>query len=89
MNEKKIRRCFVVYDRKTGEVRVSHPELTELGDFARNDRVDYDKHEAMFLEIGERSGCLLGAFVWRTNRGQAVRNCPTPLIHSKNVFMRG
>ncbi|XP_071810149.1 leucine dehydrogenase-like isoform X2 [Asterias amurensis] len=71
MKEKKIWRCFVVYDRKTGEVRVSHPELTELGDFARDDRVDYDKHEAMFLEIGERSGCLLGAFVWRTNRGQA------------------
>ncbi|XP_022104027.1 uncharacterized protein LOC110986459 isoform X2 [Acanthaster planci] len=71
LKEKKIRRCFVVYDTSAGEVRVSHPELEELARFAREDRVDYDKHEAVFMEVGARSGCLLGAFIWRTNRGQA------------------
>ncbi|XP_038054455.1 leucine dehydrogenase-like isoform X1 [Patiria miniata] len=71
LKEKKIRRCFVVYDSRAGEVRVSHPELEELVRFSREDRVDYDNHEAVFLEVGARSGCLLGAFVWRTNRGQA------------------
>src|SRR5258708_19701986 len=41
---------------------------------------DFAEHEAVFLEIGEESGALLGAFVHRTVRGQAPR-APPPHPH--------
>ena len=31
---------------------------------------DYDRHEAVFLEVGPRTGALFGAFLHRTLRGQ-------------------
>ena len=75
MKENNMKRCFVVYN-KTKEAPVtSHPDLLEgLRDFCASEKIDYLSHEGFFLEIGRRSGALLGAFVWRTNRGQAVRN---------------
>ena len=72
LKEKEIRRCYIVYDKRDGLVKVSHPELEEFAEFVRADEVDYDKHEGIFLQVGRRSDCLMGAFVWRTNRGQAV-----------------
>jgi glutamate dehydrogenase/leucine dehydrogenase len=32
---------------------------------------DHNGHRAIFLEVGQETGCLLGAFVHRTHRGQA------------------
>ena len=72
MREQKINRCFVVYDKKTGKPKASHPELQELADFFANDDMDYRKHEGAFMTIGTRTGALLGVFIWRTDRGQAV-----------------
>ena len=45
----------------------------------------YDQHEGMFFEVGRRSRVLLGAFLWRTERGQvrppaSSRNIPLPLL---------
>eukprot|EP00058_Branchiostoma_floridae_P021091 XP_002606581.1 hypothetical protein BRAFLDRAFT_108176 [Branchiostoma floridae] len=34
-------------------------------------QVNYDQHEGVFMEVGRRTGVLMGAFVWRTYRGQA------------------
>jgi len=64
------RRAYAVHDPRTGRVEVSHPALAELGEFLSADNRDYDKHEGVFLEVGERSGALLGGFVHRSNRGQ-------------------
>ncbi|XP_072027287.1 leucine dehydrogenase-like isoform X2 [Amphiura filiformis] len=71
LKEKGIHRCYIVYDKRDGQVKVSHPELEEFAEFVKADHIDYDQHEGVFMQVGRRSGCLLGAFVWRTNRGQA------------------
>eukprot|EP00794_Sanderia_malayensis_P007086 gene7086-7886_t len=71
MKKNKMKRCFVVYDKKSHNVRTSNESLEDLKKFCENDPIDYKKHEGFFLEIGKRSGALLGAFVWQTNRGQA------------------
>ena len=63
------RRAYVVHDPRSGQIAVSHPELTGLVDFLKIDNRDYDGHEGVFLEVS-RSGALFGAFVHRSNRGQ-------------------
>ena len=72
LKEKQINRCYVAYDNRDGKVKVSHPELEEFAQFVENDKIDFDQHEGVFLQVGRRSGCLMGVFVWRINRGQAV-----------------
>jgi glutamate dehydrogenase/leucine dehydrogenase len=64
------RRAYLVHDPKSGQIQVSHPELTGLVDFLRVDNRDYDEHEGVFLEVGAKSNALFGAFVHRSNRGQ-------------------
>jgi len=55
-----------------GELWCSSPKLGELGQaIARNTR-DYREHQAIFLEVGEQTGALLGAFLHRTRRGQGI-----------------
>ncbi|XP_077985162.1 leucine dehydrogenase-like [Glandiceps talaboti] len=71
LREKNIKRCYMVWDQKAGEVKLSHEELEPLGKYFSEDKIDFDQHEGMFLQIGKRTGCLLGAFIWRTKRGQA------------------
>lgn len=72
LKENNIRRSFVVHDQETGKAQVSHPALQELAHFFDNDDVDYKEHEGTFMALGMRTGALMGAFVWRTDRGQAV-----------------
>merc|ERR1712137_1289510 len=45
--------------------------LQDLQEYCANHHHDYKNHEGAFFEVGKRTGSLLGAFVWRTNRGQA------------------
>lgn len=71
LKENNIRRSFVVHDQETGKAQVSHPALQELAHFFDNDDVDYKEHEGTFMALGMRTGALMGAFVWRTDRGQA------------------
>ena len=72
LQDNNINRCYVVYDKKTGKPKASHPELQELADFFAADDIDYRQHEGAFMALGMRTKALLGAFIWRTNRGQAV-----------------
>ena len=72
LKEKGITRFYFVYDEKTGGVISSHPELQELADFINSDKRDFQKHEGMFFRISREYDTLLGAFVHRTNRGQAA-----------------
>ena len=64
------RRAYAVYDPRSERVEVSHPALGELRDFLTADNRDYDRHEGVFLEVGEHSGALFGGFVHRSSRGQ-------------------
>ncbi|XP_006823491.1 leucine dehydrogenase-like [Saccoglossus kowalevskii] len=71
LRENDIQRCYMVWDRTDCKVKVSHPELEPIEKYFAKDKIDYDQHEGVFLQLGQRTGCLLGAFIWRTNRGQA------------------
>lgn len=71
MKEHNLQRCYVVYDREAKTPTTNDSSLNELREFCENEPHDYRKHEGLFCEIGSRSGALVGAFVWRTNRGQA------------------
>ena len=71
MKDNGMRRCFVVYDTKKQEpVTNDDRVLGDLRLFCENEPHDYKQHEGAFLEIGKRSGSLMGAFVRRSNRGQ-------------------
>ena len=72
MKKNNLKRCFVVFDKASDSVLASNEIFSDLKTFCEKDEIDYKDHEGFFLEIGRRSGALLGAFVWRTNRGQAV-----------------
>ncbi len=64
------RRAYVVTE--NGQTRASHPELAELAVAIAENTRDYRAHEGVFLEIGNETGALLGAFVHKTVRGQAA-----------------
>jgi len=66
------RRVYLVWDDVERRVLASHAFLEPWADELARDRVDYQRHEGIFLEIGRQSDCLLGAFVHNTTRGQAA-----------------
>ena len=72
MKKNGIKRCSVVFDATSQKVHASSELMADLKLFCEADKIDYKNHEGFFMEVGKRSGALLGAFIWRTNRGQAV-----------------
>ena len=72
MKKNSLKRCFVVYDKSSKSVKTSNHLFSDLKVFCEGDHIDFKEHEGFFLEIGRRTGALMGAFVWRTDRGQAV-----------------
>jgi glutamate dehydrogenase/leucine dehydrogenase len=66
-----LRRAAFVHSGASG-LSCSHPELTGLGQSLLGNKRDYDRHQAVFLEVGEQTGVLLGAFLHRTRRGQGI-----------------
>lgn len=73
------RRACLARDGETGELLVSEPSFDALASTVlRNDR-DHAEHEAVFFEVGRRTGALLTAFLHKTHRGQGaggVRHWP-------------
>jgi glutamate dehydrogenase/leucine dehydrogenase len=67
-----VSRAYLVRDTESGKLIASHPSLQPLADVVESDTRDYRAHEACFFEIGARSDHLLGAFIHRTQRGQAA-----------------
>lgn len=72
MKKNNEKRCFVVFDKSSDSIKTSSQIFNDLKVFCETDQIDYKNHEGFFLEIGRRTGALMGAFVWQTNRGQAV-----------------
>lgn len=78
-----IRRVWLRFDAQSGRVSASHPDLAPLADWLAANTRDFAQHEAVFLERGERSGALMGAFIHQTVRGQAqggLRFWPYPAL---------
>ena len=72
LNDKKIRKFYLVYDKKNKKVISSHKELKPLADFLNADKRDFNSHEGLFFRVSEKYNTLQGAFIHRTNRGQAA-----------------
>jgi glutamate dehydrogenase/leucine dehydrogenase len=66
-----LRRAAFLYSEQHG-IESSHPDLHGLGQSLLGNTRDYDRHQAVFLELGEQTGVLLGAFLHRTRRGQGI-----------------
>lgn len=72
LKQDKISRFYFVYDTETSSVKASHEQLKPIADFLQNDKRDFRKHEGIFVQLSSQFDTLLGAFVHRTNRGQAA-----------------
>ncbi len=71
LQQNSINRFSLVYDKNTKIVNVSHPLLQELADFINADKRDFMQHEGMLFQVSEKYDVLYGAFIHKTNRGQA------------------
>lgn len=67
-----ISRFFIVINSATSKLTASHSQLQPIADFLQNDKRDFQKHEGLFVQLSSKYDTLLGAFVHRTNRGQAA-----------------
>ena len=67
-----IKRFYFVYDRKNKKAVSSHKVLKPLADFFNSDKRDFNFHEGSFFQVSKKYDTLLGAFIHRTNRGQAA-----------------
>ena len=72
LKKEKISRFHFVLDRKAKAMRSSHPHLQPIADFIGEDKRDFMEHEGLFFQISKQYEILQGAFVHRTNRGQAA-----------------
>lgn len=67
-----IKKFYFVYDKENKKVISSHKALKPIADFMNHDKRDFNFHEGCFFQITDKYDILQGAFVHRTNRGQAA-----------------
>ena len=72
LKKEKISRFYFVFDKKSKKVKSSHSALNEITQFLENDKRDFEEHEGLFIQLSSKYDILLGAFIHRTNRGQAA-----------------
>ncbi|MBW2465054.1 MAG: hypothetical protein JRH11_25620, partial [Deltaproteobacteria bacterium] len=65
------RRAMFVFDPDRDRLRASHPDLEALAAGLPMACPDWNRHAAIFLEVGPETGILYGAFLHHTTRGQA------------------
>ena len=70
LEELGLKRAFLIVDAGSGVLTASHPALEPLARWVSESSADYNRHEAVFLQVAEGSGALMGAFLHRTVRGQ-------------------
>jgi glutamate dehydrogenase/leucine dehydrogenase len=72
LKSEKISNFFFVFDDKSKTLTASHSQLKPIADYFNKDKRDFIEHEGWFCKISDIYDMLLGAFVHRTNRGQAA-----------------
>ena len=72
LKKENIKKFYFVYDFEKNKLKASHNQLQAIADFFSNDKRDFIEHEGWFCKISEANDMLLGAFIHRTNRGQAA-----------------
>ena len=71
LKQNNIQRFSLVLDQSTNQVKVSDDRLQQLADFINADKRDFMQHEGMLFQVSEKHDVLFGAFIHKTNRGQA------------------
>ena len=61
-----------MYDFENNKLKASHNQLQAIANFFSNDKRDFIEHEGWFCKVSDEYDMILGAFVHRTNRGQAA-----------------
>ena len=72
LKKESIRKFYFVYDDVKKSFITSHTKLQSIADYFIRDKRDFINHEGWFCKVSENYDMLLGAFVHRTNRGQAA-----------------
>ena len=72
LNNEHISRFYFVYDAQNRSVKCSHPQLQPIAEFLQADTRDFMEHEGLFLQTTQHHDIIQGAFVHKTNRGQAA-----------------
>ncbi len=68
----KIDKFYFAFNKDENSLVASHKVLQPVADYFSNDKRDFINHEGMFFKISKGYEMLLGAFIHRTNRGQAA-----------------
>ncbi len=72
LRKENISKFYFVYDDVKKSLIASHTQLQSIADYFTNDKRDFITHEGWFCKVSENYDMILGAFVHRTNRGQAA-----------------
>jgi glutamate dehydrogenase/leucine dehydrogenase len=72
LKSNRIHRFYFIYDSKSKRVISSHKNLNPIAEFINSDKRDFNLHEGLFFQVTKKYDTLQGAFVHRTNRGQAA-----------------
>ncbi|MFQ5824934.1 MAG: Glu/Leu/Phe/Val dehydrogenase [bacterium] len=88
LKEHHIARFYFVYDEKLKCVISSHAHLQPIADFIQTDRRDFMQHEGLFFQISQPYDTLQGAFIHRTNRGQAAGGVRYWHYHTVEEYLR-
>ncbi len=72
LKKENIIKFFFVYDSVNKSLTASHAQLQSIADYFIEDKRDFIEHEGWFCKVSDNYKMLLGAFVHRTNRGQAA-----------------
>nr|MDA3861995.1 hypothetical protein [Melioribacteraceae bacterium] len=65
-------KMYFIYDKESRRVEASHSELKKVAEYLQNSSIDFEQHEGIFIQVSSKYDMLLGAFIHRTNRGQAA-----------------
>ena len=72
LKKENIRKFYFIYDDAKKSFITSHTKLQSIANYFIRDKRDFMEHEGWFCKVSEYYDMLLGAFVHRTNRGQAA-----------------
>ena len=72
LKKENILKFYFVYDDVKKRLTASHMQLQPMADYFTNDKRDFIEHEGWFCKVSDNYNILLGAFIHRTNRGQAA-----------------
>jgi glutamate dehydrogenase/leucine dehydrogenase len=72
LKKENIKKFYFVYDFENNKLKASHNQLQAIANFFSNDKRDFIEHEGWFCKVSDEYDMILGAFVHRTNRGQAA-----------------